>query len=624
MASATDIITYVGVPLAVIGVLPTMYTFSKSYVTARSIRRTLASHGIGALVRSSPLSGIVEVEVPRKSIVPLDRDDENYFKLGSGGSIPSDERLRGGAWAIFNWRELVIGSKVLRLQYHDELTLPQAEVELEQLIAFLMDRGAVPDINGWADLRGSGLWTPAGTRLLLSPDTIHSVLSVASSEDSEGLLSLRVEWRPEWDRRTINDLPPYWMTLKDPRDGSGALGFAGMNESVGFKPDTKDAAEVSNSDEPEKHASLAVGQSPKHKRQSSGQFLVVVNPPDDEPSPRRPSTSRTSIYSHIPRDFPLTTVRMRFGTSGLEDLRPDDDPRRRRLLPRHLRTFRNEPPTSSAVAWFASAATALHAPYGGLWAYSIPSGYSTMAALDTVPCGVLELLGMFPSVGSLPTWRSKPDVGEEDLERIKRQENLLQWTAAVERERHMTPAERQKAVTKRMMEEAQKRSFETQKQRVEEERQRAAEQVEALNSARVGIRVVSDAALTWLRAKGFGMFTEEEESQGSEKKSGASSETEVEREIALREIVERVLWEMLRSVEVTAELSCVLDAWKNWVDNGGMTQVQFALLKEKQVAFAYAACVIALIAEATNGDSGNSVVEDLQECLRVWKRVRVG
>lgn len=207
-ASAADIITYIGVPLAVIGVLPTMYTFLNALVTLRHIRRRLAENNVAALTRSGLLSGIIEVEIPRKSITPLDRTDETYFKLSRSSST-----LKGGSYTLFNWRELSIGAKTYRLAYHDELAQPQAEIDFETLVAFLLDRGAVPSQSGFSDLRTSGLWTPTGTKLLLSPVSHDAVLAVAPAEDSDGILSLSLSWRRDWDKRTIHDLPPYWTKI---------------------------------------------------------------------------------------------------------------------------------------------------------------------------------------------------------------------------------------------------------------------------------------------------------------------------------------------------------------------------------------------------------------------------
>src|SRR5690242_13497759 len=92
-SQAVDIITYIGIPLAVLGVLPTLYTCLKSLITLRDIRKLLLQNHVTAITRSSLLSGIIELEIPRRSLCPLDRDDAEYFKLGANAS-----KLRGGSW----------------------------------------------------------------------------------------------------------------------------------------------------------------------------------------------------------------------------------------------------------------------------------------------------------------------------------------------------------------------------------------------------------------------------------------------------------------------------------------------------------------------------------------------
>ncbi|OAL69810.1 hypothetical protein A7D00_5849 [Trichophyton violaceum] len=197
-ASPADIITYIGVPLAVIGVLPILYTCVRALLVLRSIRKVLAQngHSNSAVTRGSMMSGIVEVELPRYTITPLDREeDEEYWKLN-----PNRSSLIGGSWSYFHWNCLVTGKKLYRIQYKDELLVPQAEIDFDELIGFLLDRGAVPDENGWNMLRTSGLWTPAGTVLLRSPlSGFGAALRTSVPDDSDGVLSLKVHWQCDWD-----------------------------------------------------------------------------------------------------------------------------------------------------------------------------------------------------------------------------------------------------------------------------------------------------------------------------------------------------------------------------------------------------------------------------------------
>lgn len=595
MASAADIITYAGIPLAVIGVLPSLYTFFKSFVTLRDIRRMLSDNGISAITRGSMLSGIVEVEIPRKSITPLDRDDPAYFDLSE---YPS--HVKGGSFTIFNWRELVIGSKAYRLQYHDELAQPQAEVDLESLVAYLLDLGAVPDPQGFTDLRNSGLWTPNATRLLTSPDGKYAVLSIAGAEDSEGMLSLKLDWRREWSVRGPGDLPPYWMRLQGDRDDMGALGIL-KNKEV-EKQDSKDT------ENKEKRASgvdekpqiivsehlLLPGDPVHHQDHSSSQPQTGTSENQTlTEKPRRLSmiSHATSRYSH----YPTGTLRLKLSMSGVDEIINEDYPKRK-MRPRYLRQTHINEGFNSTALWFACAATSLAAPRGGLWSFGIPPAITTFSLLETIPCGILELWG-FMTAEQTPVWRTPYDDSLDRIEQRKRDE--MKRARMMEETRLKGPAWHE-AVHKRFREEHRERTFEEERKKVEEQKRASQEMVEALGSSRLGIRPVAEAARRWL----------------TEKQLVGDNE-------GFPEIVERLLWEMVTKQEVAIEIVRVLDEWKHWSDNGGMTQKQYDQMKDSLITFAYASCIIYLIADTAEAMSG-SVVSDLQECMRLWKRVRLG
>lgn len=123
--------------------------------------------------------------------------------------------MKGGTYTLFHWRTLITGSKLYRVQYADELEIPQAEINFSALISFLLDRGAVPDAQGLRMLSVSGLWTPAGTTLLLSPNGTYSCLRVEVPSDSDGVLSLGLWWERDWDyRRGGRELWVGWMRVE--------------------------------------------------------------------------------------------------------------------------------------------------------------------------------------------------------------------------------------------------------------------------------------------------------------------------------------------------------------------------------------------------------------------------
>ena len=100
MTNASDITTNIGIPLAVLGVPRILYTAINSIITIRKIKQSLTQNGfLEATTRSSLMSGVVEVTLPKFSITPLDREeDTEYWKLNRRPST-----LQGGARTIFNW-----------------------------------------------------------------------------------------------------------------------------------------------------------------------------------------------------------------------------------------------------------------------------------------------------------------------------------------------------------------------------------------------------------------------------------------------------------------------------------------------------------------------------------------
>ncbi|KAL5432268.1 hypothetical protein PMIN07_008001 [Paraphaeosphaeria minitans] len=545
MASAVDIITYVGIPLAVLGVLPTIYTAWKSFLTLRQITRTLHANGVTAITRSALLSGIVEVETPRKSITPLDRGDPRYFSLGV---TPS--RLRGGTWTLFGWKEMAIGVKSYRLQYHDELAQPQAEIDFEALIAFLLDHGAVPSQAGWSDLRGAGLWTVAGTKLLVSPGGGEEVLSVAFSDDSDGILSLSLNWKGEWDERGRESLPPYWVRVRAP-DGEGDL--------LGRVNEVEEAKEE--------------GTAEKKK----GAFLDDASAASEDVKPQ-------------------SAIRVRISTAGIQEAYGEDDSAQKLQL-HHLRPAPPSSPTATTAGfWFCCASTAFQAPQGGLWSFSIPQDILQLARHSTVPCGVMVLLDTMTDE-EVPAWRTPYN---DQAEHLERQVKAQQQSRAGLEEGRLPPAQRDAARLNRMQREAMDFHHDFRRRMLVLEERREAEMLEAIQSRKLHVGIVATANLKCLK-----------------KQLRLSSVP------TLTTVVEHILYGMLQDRAFAQRLSVMLDLWKNRAQSGGMTKSHYLAVKEDQVTFSLASCVLAIIRDLVSEPS-SSVVGDLQECLRMWKKVRLG
>ena len=133
------------------------------------------------------------------------------------------------------------------------------------------------------------------------------------------------------------------------------------------------------------------------------------------------------------------------------------------------------------------------------------------------------------------------------------------------------------------------------------EAQRAEQRVlEALQSPKWDNRLVAEHCLAWLKKEGH-----------------------AEEAFNLKRMVEILLWRMVNEPEFAAVLAKMLEGWKAFVDNGGIRKADYLTLKEGQTMFAYASLVLAVIEDSVTAAHG-SLAMDLQECMRVWKRVRLG
>ncbi|EXJ72474.1 uncharacterized protein A1O5_04979 [Cladophialophora psammophila CBS 110553] len=620
MANATDIITYIGVPLAVLGVLPILYTFMLAVLTQRRIRAALVHHGHrpvsttrphdGFTIRSSPMTSLIEVELPRYTIAPLERSDEDYWKTTTEGKEASEEHhhlltldraestlsmieegrvrgfLRGGSWRGFHWKKLIVGKKLYRIQYEDELREPPAEVGFEELVVFLLDWGAVPEGMGWEKLRSGGLWTPSGTVLLKKPeddglDADESskrrgrgadwVLRTSMPDESDGVLSLTIRWtRDETtsvrESRGAESLPPGWGRLTQPA-------LLEANE----------------------------------KRKENEKDLPA----------RIEGLKSANKYS-------MDSTSFRFHT---------EDNRVRRLLWEHKNVetgfvcapFRNYE-QSSAGLWFACAASALLAhktsTSGGLWAFETPTEIKTFVRKDSIPCGVMVLLGLL-SENDAPQWSYQKDDHNDAMNRARQHHSWLQARLAAERlEATMPPEQARIHKMNRETNERQQQHNEmiaslTARREREEKRIK-----DAIASPRMDVKRVSEACLVWLIERG-----------------------EVGKEWTVHDLAEAVCYLMVvdsqdrssnqnedgKAEEETGEamrIIGILDEWMAWATAGGMKKQQFHLLeKEKdKAAFCFAVVLVAVVADATSSNNAvmGKVGADMLECLRLWRKVRLG
>jgi hypothetical protein len=131
-------------------VLPILWNTVATLASLSKIKQLLRHSKLTALTRSDVVNRVIEVELPRYAVRPMDRysDRDDYWTLSRNpSSIP------GGSWTTFNWRTHIIGHNTQRVEYADQLRQPQVEVAFDELVCYLLDLGAVPDPQGWRLLR---------------------------------------------------------------------------------------------------------------------------------------------------------------------------------------------------------------------------------------------------------------------------------------------------------------------------------------------------------------------------------------------------------------------------------------------------------------------------------------
>lgn len=590
-ASASDIITYIGVPLAVLGVLPIIYTCLRAVLVLRSIRKALAQngHSDSAVTRGSMMSGIVEVELPRCTITPLDRDyDAEYWKLNLDQSS-----LKGGSWTSFHWNRLVTGKKLYRIQYKDELRVPQAEIGFDELIGFLLDRGAVPEENGWNTLRASGLWTPTGTVLLKTPlSGLEAVLRVDTPNDSDGMLSLRVHWKSGWDWRDKHCLPPFWVRIRQPLFQVDAeIPEKGMVEEQKTKDlistsltEAEDASEMESDDtttdaEPTERETLQGQDSPDSQDESSCVKVPLLLAEIEQ--------KRGSLHGS---QNPSNSIRFRLEAGAVGKIHYENN----NAL---TSSSRNIGHTGDVInQWFVYTASSLEQNENpGACSFVLPPNILQGVQKDAVPCGTMELLDIMRQ-DEVPRWvNPRPARGGPMRLHQRYVENQRQMQV----EKTMPPAQAEAA--RRARESAHLTALrddhiEDMRLQREYEEKRVGE---ALNSPRLSNQTIVTSCVRWLIAHDA-----------------------IPKEYQITDIARAVLYLMVLDHSQAKSIVEVCDRWMHWSQAGGMNRTEFEFLQEHTAQFCYASALIHIIQAAAQSES--KISTDMQECLKVWKRVRLG
>ncbi|KAG4443812.1 hypothetical protein IFR05_000712 [Cadophora sp. M221] len=592
MVSGPDIITYIGVPLAVLGVLPIIYNTITTLATLAKVRRMLRHGRLAGIARGDVINHVIEIELPRYTIAPLHREEQRheYWRLSD---FPS--HIPGGTYTTFNWKRHNTGTKTQRIDYSDQLRQPQAEIGFEELLSFLLDLGAVPDPSGFRMLRGSGLWVPTGTPLLLSPDRHEAVLTIAPLDDSDGKLSLAVRWSSNWGMRNPASLPPYWVRLRGTSSAKALVG----EQSSGRK-------EVEEAASTETKVEISLETDSKDAEERTSQEQKAVEDADDWKlrnealvSGSSPRTETGSMKKYIPptEDF-VPTIRCQVGVHGLVTATPEDldpllfDP----LEIDHLEV--DETNVNTVGVWFASGLTALSTSSQTiLWNYKIPAEILAFAKKDTLPCGILVLLGVVEE-SATPEWATKYNDEEEQREAQIRRSR--EQSKAMMREMQLPPAEKSKAFHQRVSKEHDEWIDGLNATRRRDAQRAETRMIEAIQSPKWDNKLVAEHNLRWLKKEGH-----------------------VDASHDLKRCVEILLWRMVNEQVFARDLTQTLDSWQAFVDNGGLRKAEYLALKESQVMFANASLLLAVIKVSVTAAHG-SLGMDLQECMRIWKTVRLG
>ena len=561
-------------PLAVLGVSPIIYTCTRVLITVRNIRKALKANALDAVIRGSIVSGVVEVELPRCSITPLTRDQTAYWEVNNFPRL-----LKGGSWTILHWNRLVTGRQLYRLQYADELVEPQAEIEFEELLTFLLDRGAVPNIKGLHTLRLGGLWTPTGTSLLLSPYSTESCLRVSIPDD--GLLTLTLLWKKEWDQLEVDTtLPPSFMRLE-----------AWEDPTLGSTTSSPSQADHSDSKQP-------IGE----KGDETMIRSISANLPH-----KLKSFKPTSVRFSIKPDHETFTI-----SSPAYEL----NHRPQNIAPPSL--THSDPATPLFPALCIAVA---HLKSFPLWTCHLPPRLITLSKQDTVPSGVLVMIGLLPE-SDAPPWETKNDPFE-DLNALHNRS--VAQSRARQAESMMPPAQAELARRTREIQErdALHNDF---MQRLRRDAERAERRkLEAIQSVRYSNGVTAERGAKWLKENtDFGSCEGVTEVGERILYLIMKERGDLDREIAVEPNEKEAVNESTADQPTTSSrIFNMLARWEKWTERGGMNKEDLGEVKDCIEIFCRAAVLIGVLRMAADKEE-SQVAVDIKEVVRTWRRVRLG
>jgi len=141
MTLPADIITYVGVPLAVLGISPILYNFVNAFFIRLRLKRQLKGLGLlkDTIIQSRFINGVMEFELPVYDLYMYGCPSVRACLRRNCEGVAFVEGLQGGSWTKFEYcnnprggetslfRELA-GRVTKGFQISSKLSLPESSI----------------------------------------------------------------------------------------------------------------------------------------------------------------------------------------------------------------------------------------------------------------------------------------------------------------------------------------------------------------------------------------------------------------------------------------------------------------------------------------------------------------
>jgi hypothetical protein len=215
MASPADIVTYIGIPLAVLGVSPILYNFIIAFFIKLRLKRQLKAVGLleDTVIQSRLMNRVVEAELP---VYDLELEGcpnlRAHFRLERVVEETLEaERVQGGSWTKLEYvnrdkreprlERYLAGLITKEFQKSSKLSLPEVSVRFEDLLGYFLQNEYAPNIRlkaeGFKALKSQNFDVPVNTTLLAGSIGLHScrVGTARSSLEKRGSLCLSIYTR---------------------------------------------------------------------------------------------------------------------------------------------------------------------------------------------------------------------------------------------------------------------------------------------------------------------------------------------------------------------------------------------------------------------------------------------